>query len=134
MHMPEVDSGTEDQKAALGRAMGQGQSVAAWAQKTGWRCGRPSGGRTRPRSEKLLTSGGGVRLSQAIGRMAGRATKAVDGIVRLAQEAESESVQLSAWRALLSEQMSLAKFSTLEARLLEVEEMQKAARHPIPEQ
>ena len=133
MHMPEADSGTEDQKAALGRAMGQGQSVAAWARKNG----------VAVRTAQRWANETAVReacdlwrrraLGQAIGRMAGRATKAVDGIVRLAQEAESESVRLSAWRALLGEQMTLAKFSNWEHRLTEVEEMQKAAKHPIRE-
>ena len=64
-------------------------------------------------------------LNQAIGRMVRQATKAVDGIQQLAVEADSESVRLSAWRAILADQMAMAKFSTLEQRLLEVEEMVK---------
>ena len=38
-------------------------------------------------------------LNQAIGRLTGMAMNAVDGIANLAKEAESESVQLRAWRA-----------------------------------
>jgi hypothetical protein len=49
-------------------------------------------------------------------------TKAVDGITHLAQEAESESVQLRAWRAILADMMSVSKFSDLEYRMAEIEE------------
>ena len=60
---------------------------------------------------------------QAIGRLSGLALKAADGIARLAKEAESESVQLRAWRAILADQVAIAKFSNLEQRLLEIEEI-----------
>jgi hypothetical protein len=50
------------------------------------------------------------------------ALKAADGIVRLAREAESESVQLRAWRAILADQIAVAKFSDLEYRMTEIEE------------
>ena len=50
------------------------------------------------------------------------ATKAVDGITHLAQGADSESVQLRAWRAILADMMSVAKFSDLEYRMAEIEE------------
>ena len=36
--------------------------------------------------------------------------------------AESESVQLRAWRAILADQMAVAKFSDLEQRTFELEE------------
>ena len=49
-------------------------------------------------------------------------TKAVDGITNLAQEADSESVQLRAWRAILADLMSVSKFSVLEYRMTELEE------------
>ena len=61
-------------------------------------------------------------VNQAIGRLTGMTTKAVDGIAHLAQEADSESVQLRAWRAILAELMSVSKFSDLEYRMAEIEE------------
>ena len=48
--------------------------------------------------------------------------KAADGITRLAKGAESESVQLRAWRAIIADQMAVAKFSDLEYRMTEIEE------------
>ena len=48
--------------------------------------------------------------------------KAANGIVKLAEGAESESVQLRAWRAILADQMAVSKFSDLEYRMAEIEE------------
>ena len=50
------------------------------------------------------------------------ATNAVDGIANLAKGAESESVQLRAWRGVLADLMSVSKFSVLEYRMTEIEE------------
>ena len=61
-------------------------------------------------------------VNQAIGRLTGMTTKAVDGITNLAREADSESVQLRAWRAILADMISVAKFSDLEYRMTEIEE------------
>ena len=65
--------------------------------------------------------------------MEGIPTKAVDGITHLAQEAESESVQLRAWQAILAELMSVSKFSDLEYRMAELEEqLEKRRQGAIP--
>jgi len=50
------------------------------------------------------------------------AMNAVDGIAHLAKEADSESVQLRAWRGVLADLMSVSKFSVLEYRMTEIEE------------
>ena len=73
-------------------------------------------------------------LNQAIGRLTGMAMNAVEGIAHLAQEADSESVQLRAWRSVLADLMSVSKFSVLEYRMTEIEEelgrRDKVARWP----
>ena len=61
-------------------------------------------------------------LNRAIGRLSSVAMKAANGIAKLAKEAESESVQLRAWRAILADQMAVSKFSDLEYRMAEIEE------------
>jgi hypothetical protein len=48
--------------------------------------------------------------------------KAAIGILTLAKEADSESVQLRAWRAMLADNMAVSKFSDLEYRMAEIEE------------
>jgi hypothetical protein len=128
MHTPEVDSEMHDKKTALGIAMARGQSVAAWARQNGV-AERTAHNWSNERIVREACDQWRRRvLNQAIGRMVRRSNKAVDGIERLAQEAESESVRLSAWRAILGDQMTLAKFSSLEHRMKELEETQKAAK------
>ena len=61
-------------------------------------------------------------LNEAIGRLTGMARNAVDGIANLGKGAESESVQLRAWRGVLADLMSVSKFSVLEYRMTEIEE------------
>ncbi len=61
-------------------------------------------------------------LNQAIGRLTGMTTKAADRLSTLAQEADSESVQLRASRAVLADQIAVAKFSDLEYRMAEIEQ------------
>src|SRR5271167_3851770 len=61
-------------------------------------------------------------LDRAIGRMAKRATWVVNGITDLADNAKSESVRLSALRAMLRDMMAVSQFSGLEVRMAEVEE------------
>ena len=70
-----------------------------------------------------------VRWAQqnaSIGRLARLSLKATDGIAKLGAGAESESVQLRAWRAVLADQMAVAKFSDLEDRMTEIEEQLSA--------
>ncbi len=71
-------------------------------------------------------------LNQAIGRMVRCSNSAVAGMERLAKDADSEAVRLRAWRAILADQMAMAKFSTLELRMTELEEGAKAQRAQQP--
>jgi hypothetical protein len=61
-------------------------------------------------------------LGRAIGRLSSVAMKAANGIVTLAREADSESVQLRACRAVLADQVAVSKFSDLEYRMAEIDE------------
>src|SRR5262249_55223754 len=98
-------------------------SVAAWARKndvarrTAFYWAKEPGVRAEVAEVQRQS------LARAIGRMNSRANKAADAIFKLAEVAESESVQLNAWRAILADQMAIAKFSALESRLQEVEKL-----------
>ena len=106
----------------LALAIAEGESIAAWARQNG----------VPERTAQRWAQDRNVRreadacrrraLNQAIGRLTGMAMNAVDGIVTLAKEAESESVQLRAWRGVLADLMSVSKFSVLEYRMTEIEE------------
>jgi hypothetical protein len=61
-------------------------------------------------------------LDQAIGVLTGHVTSASKGIIKLAKSAVSESVRLSAMRAVLSDMIAASKFGNLEDRMTEIEE------------
>ena len=54
--------------------------------------------------------------------MAKRVNWAVDGIIKLAENAESESVRLAALRAVFSNMMAVSEFAGLEHRMAQIEE------------
>jgi hypothetical protein len=121
------------QKINLALAIAGGESITAWAKENG------VSERTAFRWAQDLTVRREVEacrrrvVNQAIGRLTGMSMNAVDGIVTLAKEADSESVQLRAWRAVLADMMSVSKFSDLEYRMAEIEEqLDKRAEHAHP--
>src|ERR1017187_2398007 len=61
-------------------------------------------------------------VDQAIGRMTKHTTRVADVIVRIANDAESDSVRLRAARAIFSDMMAVSKYSGLEGRMTEIEE------------
>ena len=75
--------------------------------------------RSDPKVRREVEASRRRALGRAIGRLSSVAVKAANGIVTLAKEAESESVQLRAWRAVLADQMAVSKFSDLEYRMVE---------------
>ena len=109
-------------KMNLAAAVAQGESIAEWARENG----------VPERTAQRWAQDRNVRrevdacrrraINEAIGRMTHMARNAVDGILHLAKEADSESVQLRAWRGVLADLMSVSKFSVLEYRMTEIEE------------
>ena len=112
----------QQKKTRLALAIARGESVAAWARqnevprRTGFRWARDTKVHLAVEARRRHA------LDRAIGRMARLALKAADAIGRLGDGAESESVQLRAWRAILADQMAVSKFSNLEQRMVEIEE------------
>ena len=113
----------KNQKTRLALAIARGESVAEWAVRNN--VPRRSAFRwaSDPKVRRSVESWRRRALDRAIGRMAGLALKAANGIAKLADGAESESVQLRSYRAILADQMAVAKFSNLEQRVAEVEEL-----------
>jgi hypothetical protein len=112
----------QSKKTKLALAIARGESITLWARenevprRTAYRWAREAEVRRAVEEYRRWS------LSRAIGRMTTLALKAADGIAKLAKGADSESVQLRAWRALLIDQLAIAKFSDLEHRMLEIEE------------
>jgi hypothetical protein len=108
-------------KAQLALAIGQGVSIAAWARDnevatpTAFRWARD------PLVRKAVESYRRRTIDQAIGRMTTQTTRAADIIIRIANEAESDSVRLRAARAIFSDMMAVSDHSELELRMTEIE-------------
>jgi hypothetical protein len=61
-------------------------------------------------------------LDEAIGLLAKNATPAARGIVKLGNDANSESVKLSACRAVLSDFIAVSKYTGIEGRIAKLED------------
>ena len=111
-----------DLKSELALMIARGKPINAWASQnevplpTAYRWSREPQVRGEVQEWRRFV------LNLTIGRLAGLSLKATDGIAKLARAAESESVQLRAWRAVLADQMAVSKFSNLEHRMAEIEE------------
>jgi hypothetical protein len=116
------DDVRRDRKGKLALAMARGESIASWARQNDVLLRTATRWAKDPKVRNFVEAWRRRALSRAIGRMANQAVKAADGITNLAKAAASESVQLRAWRALLADQMAVAKFSDLEQRMQEIEE------------
>jgi hypothetical protein len=81
-------------KMNLALAIAEGESITAWARQNGV---PERTAQRRAQDRKVRREVDTCRrraLNQAIGRLTGMSMNAVDGIVTLAKEVESESVQL----------------------------------------
>ena len=65
-------------------------------------------------------------LDRALGWLAGHSMRVVKGMTTLGETAESQSVQLRAMRAVLHDQMAVARHSNFEYRIAQLEEKQRA--------
>jgi hypothetical protein len=111
-----------DKKTSLALAIARGQSIDAWAKQNDVPRSTAFRWASEPMVRREVEATRRRALGRAIGRLSSVALKAADGIVTLAKEAESESVQLRAWRAVLADQVTVSKFSDLEYRMAEIEE------------
>ncbi len=112
----------KNKKTRLALAIARGQSISAWSRQNEVPLRTAFRWASDPKVRGAVEACRRRALNRAIGRMVGLAMKAVAGIARLADGAESESVQLRAWRAILADLMAVSKFSNLEQRMVEIEE------------
>ena len=123
MSLEEIPLSKQDQLAI---AIAQGKSVARWARQnevprsTAYKwahdldvCRQVDDWRRRV-------------LNRGLGLMASHSAWAVRRIIKLGEAAASESVQLRALRAILSDQMAVAKHANFEYRIAQLEEKRRA--------
>ncbi len=109
-------------KINLALAIAGGESIIAWAQENGVSERTAFRWARDPKVRREVEACRRRVVNQAIGRLTGMTTKAADRLSTLAQEADSESVQLRASRAILADMIAVSKFSDLEYRVTELEE------------
>jgi hypothetical protein len=109
-------------KINLALAIAEGESIIAWAPENGVPERTAFRWAQDPKVRREVEACRRRVVNQAIGRLTGMTTKAADGIVTLARDADSESVQLRAWRAILADMIAVSKLSDLEFRMSEIEE------------
>jgi hypothetical protein len=118
----------ESAKEELALALAQGISAAKWARAndvckmTAYRWAK------EPEVREMVESYRRRVIDQAIGRLAKRTISAVEGIAKLASDAESESVRLSACRAILADTIAVSRHWNLEAKVAVIEEWYEKER------
>jgi hypothetical protein len=110
------------QREQLAMTVAQGKSITDWARQNGVPTRTAQRWAAEPDVRRQVEDWRRSILDRALGYMAGRSMCAVKGIAELGADAESESVQLRARRALLHDQIAVSKFSNFEYRMAELEE------------
>lgn len=117
-----IGESTNSKKLQLALAVAKGTSIADWArdnqvpERTAYNWARLDRFRAKVDSIRRRI------LDQAIGRLAMQTVDAADEIAELRKHASSESVKLSANRAVFSDYIGLSKYSGLEGRIAKLEE------------
>jgi hypothetical protein len=118
----------KDKIESLAQALAAGDSAAAWAEahavprRTAYRWAAEAGVKVRVRGlrQDLVTD--------AVGRLAGAATAAVDTLRGLLAEGQPATVRLGAARAILSALIDVQSHAELADRLARLEELADAQR------
>ena len=113
---------SKSRKSQVALAIAQGASIAVGARKNDVPIRSADRWVTEPKVRAKIQSYHRHAVGRAIGRLAMRTTWAANAIVKLAEDAKSESVKLAALRSIFSNMMSVSKFAGLEDRITEIEE------------
>ncbi len=123
-----VEEFEEPKKLGLAAAIAQGISIRSWASKNDvpktTACRWALEPQVKIEAQKIRRR----MLDRIAGAMTKRGAFALSGIIRLANEAQSESVQLNAFKTILTDAMRIARYADLETRMAEFEE--KLRRDP----
>ena len=112
----------ERNKLDLAAALAQGRSISAWARANDVPKQTARRWALEPEVRAEIAAIRRSAINQAAGVFARRVGWAAHGICKLAGAAESESVKLSALRAVLGEFIAVSRHSGLDERMAELEE------------
>jgi len=111
----------QNQRDQFAVAMALGQKVSVWAKKNGVPRRTCYDWTKTPEYKATVREVRRRALDRAVGQFVRNLTKAVGRIALLATEAESESVQLQASRAVLRESIKVREHVDLEEQMLDIE-------------
>ena len=109
-------------KSNLALALSQGTSVASWARENKVAMRTAYRWASQPKVRAAVNAYRTMAVDQAVGLMSKTVTRAARGIINLADDAKSESVKLTALRAILSDMMAISNYAGLERRMAQIEE------------
>ena len=110
----------------LALAIARGTSIYAWARQNDVPTSTAYEWANKPDVRRQVEEWRRGSLDHALGLLARHCVWAVNGMTKLGETAESQSVQLSARRAILHDLMKVSDFSNWEYRLAQLEEKQRA--------
>jgi len=113
-------------KDSLAVSIALGKSVCAWARENDVPKSTAYDWAHKPEVRRTVEEFRRRALDRVIGWLNGRSMRAVKTLTRLSESAESEAVQLRAVRAVLSDQLVIAKHANLNYRVSQLEENERA--------
>ncbi len=121
----------QNRKNKLVAAIAMGKPIAVWARenkvsrRTAYRWAKD------PKAKAAVDARRRKAFDHSVGVLSGRLARAATAIADLGETADSESVRLSANKAVFSTMISVSKFALLEKRMNEIEKVLHA-RTGIP--
>jgi hypothetical protein len=117
--MPKINN--QHRKAQLALALVGGSTAIAWAKENNVPESTIYRWANSDEVEEAVNQARQAVWEQTISKLIQHATTAAGQIVKLAEEAASESVRLSASRAVLADLMAVSNYAALERRIAKVE-------------
>jgi hypothetical protein len=108
-------------KEQLAVAIGRGVSISAWARANEVPKATACRWANEPDVRKEALSYRRRVLDRAVGQMTKLSGGAVDTMRRISKDGESDSVRLKAARSLISDMITLSRYSGLETRMADLE-------------
>jgi hypothetical protein len=113
-------------KKALATALAGGMTAGAWATQNGVPRRTAYDWADEPEVQSMKETIRRRAMDRAVGKLSRNALAAATGLTELASGAASESVKLSAQRAVLRDLMAVSDFNGLELRMTRIEERLRA--------
>ena len=112
-------------KDRLAIALAQGASIKAWARAQNVPKSTVYRWAGDPEVRREVQIHRRRAIDRAVGLMTKRTAWAANGIAKLAQSSESDSVKLGAYRSIFNDMMKVTRFAGMEERVTEIEEKLK---------